>query len=136
MLTRDGEVYTYETSIADGIIMQHRFDYGQYRKYREAIKDRSPIYESTRIKDHPMIGKAFQTPDGYIGIIEIVSRHWWFGYYEHVVYRMHNTRSHGTGVLKNISSVCSSIIDSAELFKTYKILDNSEVPPEIIDLEQ
>ena len=136
MLTRDGEVYTFETSLIGGVIMKHCFNYGQYRKYREAIgEDTSRPELVNRIKNHPAIGTAFQREDGTIGIIEIVSKHWWFGYYEHIVYRMHNTKSHGTGVYRNISCVCESIKESAEEFLTYKILNPSEVPPETIKLD-
>lgn len=136
MLTRDGEVYTFETPLSDGVIMKHYFNYAQYRKYREAIGQDTSRHELiTRIKNHPAIGTAFQREDGSIGIIEVVSKHWWFGYYEHIVYRVHNTKSHGTGVYRNISCVCESIIDMAQEFLTYKILNTSEVPPETIKLE-
>lgn len=135
MVTRDGEIYTFETPIAEGVNMFHYFNYALYRKYREAKKENPNFIKDTKIKDHPLIGTAFLRDDGVIGIIEIVSRHWWFGYYEHMVYRMHNTKSHGTGVIKNISCIFDSIIESAEEFKRYKILDKSEVPPETINLD-
>lgn len=51
MLTRDGEVYTFETPLSDGVIMKHYFNYAQYRKYREAIgQDTSRPELITRIR--------------------------------------------------------------------------------------
>lgn len=129
-VTKDGEVYEFETKLQDGTPMKNRFNYSLYRKYREATKSNQDTSNNNRIKDHPAIGKAFKRDDGVIGIIEIVSRHWWFGYYEHIVYRIHNTRSHGTGVYRNISCVCESIVEMAAEFSTYEILDPSDIPEE------
>ena len=135
MVTRDGEVYEFETPLNGGVIMKNRFNYAQYRKYREANEHRRIPDNEKRIKDHPLLGKAFLRSDGTIIIVEIVSNHWWFGYYEHVVYRIHNTRSHGTGVCKNISCVCDSITESVAEFNNYKLLDPSEVPAETVKLD-
>ena len=136
MNIENGEIFTFETPLSGGVIMKHYFNYGQYRKYKDEIgKDDSRPELITNIKNHSAIGMAFQRPDGVICIIETVNKHWWLGYYEHIVYRIHNTHSHGTGVLSNISCIFTSIKASAEEFKTFRILDKSEVPPETIKLE-
>jgi len=132
MITRHGEIYSFETFLPDGTPMLNRFNYALYRKYRETKDKTSGLFKDHRIKDHPMIGRAFLRPDGIIGIIEIVSKHWWFGYYEHVVYRIHNTRSHGTGIYRNFSSVCSSISEMAEDFSKYTLLEPEDVPEEFL----
>lgn len=132
-VTKDGEIYEFETKLQDGTPMKNRFNYSLYRKYREA---RTESRVNTRLHDHPMLGKAFKRDDGVIGIIEVVSKHWWFGYYEHIVYRIHNTRSHGTGVYRNLSCVCQSIIEMAAEFSKYQILQDHEVPDEVIQLEK
>lgn len=129
-VTKDGEIYEFETLLYGGVIMKNRFNYAQYRKYREANEHKQIPARDKRIKNHPLVGRAFLRDDGVIIIVEIVSKHWWFGFYEHVVYRIHNTRSHGTGVCKNISCVCDSIIESVAEFNSYKLLDHSNVPEE------
>ena len=135
MITVEGDIYRFSTPINNDLSMKHYFNYGLYRKYRE---QRSKISEeiSHRIENHPAIGTWFQKDDGTIGVIEIISRHWWFGYYEHIVYRMHNSRSHGTAILKNISCIFDYIDESAREFQSYKILDKSEVPSEDIFKKQ
>lgn len=133
---RHNDIYYFETDIGNGVEMQHRFDYGLYMQYyklkhksQDGIKDRT-------IPDHPAIGTVFRQPgEGEICIIEKVSLHWHFGYYEHIVYRKHNTKSHGTMVMKNISSSSEPIIESATEFEMCRILSKEEVPPETISLD-
>ena len=135
MVTVEGDIYRFQTLITKDLSMDHYFDCGLYRKYREQRAKVSKEIDH-RIENHPLIGTWFQRNDGILGIIEIVSRHWWFGYYEHIVYRMHNSRSHGTAILKNISCIFDYIDESAREFQSYKILDKSEVPCEDIFKKQ
>lgn len=131
MISIEGDIYRFNTPITKDLSMSHYFNYGLYRKYRE---QRSDTLEkgNHRIHDRPLIGKWFQMDNGTIAVIEIVSRHWWFGYYEHIVYRMHNTQSHGTAIIKNVSCIFDYIIEAASEFNGYKFLDDSEVPVETI----
>lgn len=129
MIRQDNDIYYFETPISEDVVMKHRFNYALYMEYyklksKGMIKDRS-------IPNHPAIGVVFKQPDtGELCIIEKVSLHWHFGYYEHIVYRKHNTRSHGTMVMKNISSADESVIESAMEFSQCKILSFEEIPVE------
>lgn len=132
-MIRDGEVYYFDTTLPDGTVMKNRFNYEHYMKYYKIKREGVP--RNDRIPDHPMLGTVFRRSDGVLCIIETVSKHWHFGYYEHIVFRMHNTRSHGTMVMKNISSACDVIIESAGEFAQCVILSPFEVPEETISLE-
>ena len=128
-----GDVYYFDTFLPDSTPVKNRFDYGLYMKYYRIKRGGIPRDDS--IPDHPMLGTVFKRPDGQICIIETVCKHWHFGYYFHIVFRMHNTKSHGTMVLKNISSVNDVIIESAAEFAQCTILSPLEVPEETISLE-
>lgn len=127
-MIRRGEVYYFETVLPDGTVIKSRFNYELYMQYyRARHKGEHP---DRSIPNHSLIGKAFQRPDGDICIIEKVNKHWHFGYYENILYRMHNTKSHGTIVGKNISSICEAIIESANDFARCTILSPMEIPEE------
>ena len=134
MIRQDNDVYYFETPIAEDVIMKHRFNYALYMDYyrlksKGVVKDRS-------IPNHPAIGLVFkQLNTDELCVIEKVSLHWHFGYYEHTVYRKHNTRSHGTMVIRNISSVDETIIKSAMEFSRCQILSRKEVPVETLKPE-
>jgi len=129
MINIDG-VYYFETIIDGAVTVKHRFDFNKYMEYYKLkTKDEYPDRE---IKDHPLLGQWF-IHDGKLCVIEKVSLHWYFGYYEHVVYRMHGTKSHGTIIIKNKSSVYETVIESYFDFINCKKVDKEDVPEENIE---
>ncbi len=129
----NNDVYRFETNIGTEevpIVLKHKFDYALYMKYMR-IKTNGE-YKDRSIKDHPGIGQHFVYNDK-LCVIEKVSLHWHFGYYEHVVYRVFGTLSHGTIILKNISSVDKSIIESAEEYSKCVKVNDEDVPIEQIN---
>lgn len=120
------DVYHFESNIGtekDPVIIKHKFDYALYMRYIIKIKS---TFTDKIIKDHPAIGQYF-IYNNNLCVIETVSRHWHFGYYEYVVYRKHGTLSHGTIMMKNISSLCSIIIESGEEYLKCKKINKEEV---------
>lgn len=94
-----------------------RFDSAHYRRVRKARELAGLATPETRIHDHPLIGQRVRLPGrDDVVVIETVDRHFYLGYYEHAVYRMEGTRSHGVAIVKNISSRCSAIVDAADDF--------------------
>jgi len=88
-----------------------RFDSAHYRKVRAARNDESQARPDYRMVDHPLLGRRVKMGNT-VGVIEGVYKHFYLGYYEYAVYRIEDTKSHGTAIVKNISSRCP-IIDAA-----------------------
>ncbi len=132
------EIYEGEHLKADDFISGIGFDNSLLCKLRELrptvynehnyhIKTFTAIDGTVKNKKyHPLLGKVLidkrKDEDGLGGnrhlIIESVHRHWYFGTYWTIVYRMAGTKSHGTLSYKNENCINSVILEEIESVKS------------------
>jgi hypothetical protein len=69
-------------------------------------------------KEHPLQNKILidnrENKNSREIIIESIHKHWYFGYYWIIIYRIINTKSHGSIIYKNINSIDNTIFESIE----------------------
>lgn len=100
-----------------------RFNSAHYQRVRQARALLGLSQPETRVIDHPLVGRRVRFADSNeVVVIETVDRHFYLGFYEHAVYRMEGTHSHGVAFIKNISSRCSVIVEAAEEFSRATLL--------------
>jgi hypothetical protein len=114
-------VLFYDTAIVNGEKHSLRFDYGHYRKVRDAKNGCNR--HQTLIDSHPLVGKRFTDAGGNECIVTSVHKHWFFGFYEYVIYIFTGTKSHGTLFGNNISSRDTAIMHKCDEFKRLKFSD-------------
>ena len=130
------EYYVFKENIGteeNPVMLTHRFNYTHYRMCY-SLRDRDPT--NGEIKNHPAVGSAFIDNEGKICIIEKVCKHWHFGFYEHAVYRVHNTLSHGSIYIKNLSCLDEIVQNTIARFSKYVKLTKEEIPPEEFDIDE
>lgn len=99
----------YNTSLLEKLLKKdNTHDY-----YHEAGMS---IDGTIRIKrEHPLLNKVLidnrEDKNSRELIVESVHKHWYFGYYWVLVYRIGGTKSHGTLFYKNTNSIDSAIIE-------------------------
>lgn len=100
-----------------------RFNSAHYHRVRRARELLGLPRPETRDLEHPLIGRRVRFADtNEVVVIETVDRHFYLGLYEHAVYRMEGTQSHGVAFIKNISSRCPVIVEAAEEFSHATLL--------------